>query len=245
MSVLIAPAIFLSSLAYSSVGLGGGSAYIAILYLFRMPITSIPALSLFFNITASSTALWRFGKEGYLNGGLALPFVISSVPFAFLGASLRLDDKTLSLVLAGSLALVSLLLFTRKPLILLRSPLKRKTFFLLALLVGATLGFLAAITGIGGGIFLAPILFLTGLGSARVVAATCSLFVLANSAAGFLAHSLHGRVEFSPLLYLGIAVLLGAQVGSFLGARKFSSPVLRKIFAGLLLTVSLKIGMEV
>lgn len=238
------PAIFFSSLAYSSVGLGGGSAYIAILYLFGFPIKGIPALSLFFNITASSTALWRFRKEGYFNGGLALPFIISSVPFAFLGASLRLNDKTLSLVLAATLALVSFLLFTRRPPVLLGSSLRKETFFLLALSVGGVLGFLAAVSGIGGGIFLAPVLFLTGLGSPRVEAATCSLFVLANSGAGFLAHSLHGRVEFSPLVYLGIAVLLGAQVGSFLGARKFSSPILRKILAGLLLTVSLKIGME-
>ncbi|GAI32681.1 unnamed protein product [marine sediment metagenome] len=99
--------------------------------------------------------------------------------------------------------------------------------------------------GIGGGVFLGPVLLLIGFASPKNIAGICSAFVLVNSVVGLLSHSLQGRVDLSVLFFLGLVVFAGAQVGSFLGTRKFSPLLLQRIFAFILLAVSLKLGIGI
>lgn len=241
----LAPVLFFISMAYTSVGLGGGSSYVAFLYLFGIPLAKIPAMALFFNITAASTAVYKFGREGYLKPRLVLPFLVASVPATFFAARLDLEERVLSLIFALVLFFISLFLIFKKKASEPRFHLKKKTNFLISFLLGALLGFLAGLMGIGGGVFLGPVMLLIGLVSPHYVAGTCSAFVLVNSTVGLFSHYLQGNVDFSVLLLLGIVVFGGARLGSFLGSKKFSPLLLQRIFAVFLLVASLKMGIGV
>ncbi len=242
---ILAPILFFIALAYTSVGLGGGSSYWASLYLFGIPSTTIPPIVLFFNIIAASVALYKFGKKGYFVPKLVYPFLFASVPATFFGARWHPDEKVLSIIFAVILFFIALILVFKKKEVKPRFSIDKKTTWLVSLFLGALLGFLAGIMGIGGGVFLGPVLLLIGFASPKYVAGTCSAFVLVNSVVGLLSHSLQGNVDFSALLFLGVAVFAGAQVGSFLGTRKFSPLILQRIFAFILLAVSLKLGVGI
>ncbi len=217
----------------------------ALFILFGIPLAKIPPIVLFFNITAASVALYRFSKRGYFVPKLVFPFLFASIPATFFGAWWHPDERLLSLIFAAALFSVALILLLKKKEVKARFAMDKKTTWLVSLFLGAFLGFLAGIMGIGGGIFLGPVLLLIGFASPKYVAGICSAFVLVNSAVGLLSHSLQGRVDLSALLFLGFAVFLGAQVGSFLGARKFSPLLLQRIFALILLAVSLKLGVGI
>lgn len=242
---ILIPLLFVVSLAYTSVGLGGGSSYIALLYLFGIPLAKIPPLVLFFNTTAASVALYRFGKRGYFVPELVFPFLLSSIPATYFGAQLRPNEQILSLIFAATLFSVALILIFKKEEVRARVSLNRRKVWCVSFFLGAFLGFLAGIMGIGGGVFLGPVLLLTGLSSPKYVAGTCSAFVLVNSVVGLISHYLLGRVDFSVLFLLGLAVFAGGQAGSFLGTRKFSPLLLQRIFAFILLAVSLKLGIGI
>ena len=242
---ILVPILFLVSLAYSSVGLGGGSSYVAFLYLFGIPLSKIPPLALFLNVIVASIALVRFNKSGYFKPKIVFPFLFASVPATFFGARWRPDEKVLSLIFAVVLFFIAFILLFKKKEIKARFSLDKKTTWLLSFVLGAFLGLLAGIMGIGGGILLGPVLILIGFASPKYIAGTCSAFVLVNSVIGLLSHYLQGRVHFSSLFFLGLAVFVGAQAGSFLGAKKFSPLLLQKVLAFILLAVSFKLGIEI
>jgi hypothetical protein len=242
---ILAPVLFLTALVYTSVGLGGGSSYVAVLFLFGIPLAKIPPIALFFNITAASIALYKFSKKGYFDPKLVLPFVIASVPATFLGARLSFEEKILTFIFAGVLFIMALILLLKKKEVKTRIFLDKKKVLLIAIPLGAVLGFLAGVMGIGGGIFLGPVLLLLGFASSKQAAGACSAFVLVNSVVGLTSHHLQGNVDFSVLLFLGLAVFIGAQVGSFLGTKRFSLLLLQRVFAILLLIVSLKLSMGI
>lgn len=244
-AIWIFPLLFFVALAYSSVGLGGGSSYVAFLYLFGIPLAKIPPIALFLNIIVASVALYRFHKAGYFKLQLVSPFLIGSIPATYFGAQLRPDDRVLSLVFASVLFCVALILLFKKRDVKPKFSFDKKTTWIVSFFVGSFLGLLAGIVGIGGGIFLGPVLLLIGFSSSKHIAATCSAFVLVNSAGGLLSHYVQANLDFSALLLLGFAVFFGGQIGAFLGSKKFSPPVLQRIFAFILLVVSLKLGVEV
>lgn len=163
----------------------------------------------------------------------------------FSGPLWELDEKVLSLIFALVLFFIALIILFKKKEAKARFSLDKKTIWVVSFLLGALLGFLAGIMGIGGGIFLGPAMLLIGLASSKYVASTCSAFVLVNSVVGLFSHYLQGRVEFSVLFFLGFAVFVGGQIGAILGAKKFSALLLQRIFAFILLAVSLKLGVEV
>lgn len=242
---IIIPLFFFVSLAYTSVGLGGGSSYVALLLLFGFPLTKIPPIALFLNIIAASVALYKFGKRGFFPPKLVFPLLLASVPATFLGAQLTLNENILMIIFAAVLPLLGLVLLLKKREIRPRFSLERKQTWVVSFFLGAILGFMAGIMGIGGGIFLGPVLLLVGMAASKEVAGICSAFVLVNSSIGLISHYLQGRVEFSALFALGVAVFLGAQIGSFLGSRKFSLLALQKIFAIILLIVSVKMAWRI
>jgi uncharacterized membrane protein YfcA len=242
---ILAPILFFIALVYTSVGLGGGSSYVALLILFGIPLAEIPPIALFFNITAASVAFYKFYKEGYFIPKLVFPFLVASIPATFFGARLNLGDKALSSIFAIVLFLMAVIILYKKKEVKASLSFDKRTTWLIAIGLGAILGFLAGIMGIGGGIFLGPVLLLIGLASSKQAAGACSAFVLVNSAVGLISHTLQGNVDFSVLFFLGVAVFVGAQVGSFLGTRKFSPLLLQRIFAFILLAVSLKLGIGI
>lgn len=217
----------------------------ALFILFGIPLAKIPPIVLFFNITAASVALYRFSKRGYFVPKLVFPFLFASIPATFFGAWWHPDERLLSLIFAAALFSIALILLLKKQEVKARFSMDKKATWLVSLFLGAFLGFLAGIMGIGGGVFLGPVLLLIGFASPKYIAGICSAFVLVNSAVGLLSHSLQGRVDLSALLFLGLAVFMGAQVGSFLGTRKFSPLLLQRIFALILLAVSLKLGVGI
>lgn len=242
---ILIPLFFLISVVYTSVGLGGGSSYVAVLVLLGLPLVKIPPIVLFLNILAASVALYRFSKKGYFVTKIVLPFLVSSIPATFFSSYWRPDERVLSLIFAGALLLVSLALFFKKKDVKRRISLGQKSTLAVSFLLGALLGFLAGVMGIGGGVFLGPVLLLIGMASPKQVAAICSAFVLVNSVVGLVSHSLSGGVDFLALGVIGLAVFAGAQIGSFLGSEKFSPLVLQRIFAVLLLSASLMLGFGV
>jgi uncharacterized membrane protein YfcA len=227
--LVLAPVFFVISFFYSSVGFAGGSSYIAVLVLVGVNLYTIPPVSLALNIIVSSAAFFNYLRAGHLSLRLSIPLLVS-VPFAFIGGSIVLPEKILTLVFVISLfsASAALLLSGRKRIIHQHEKMKKinlnftKTT-LITCPLGALLGSISGLVGIGGGIWLSPILIMSGLANPKEAAASASLFILTNSISGFIAHSITNSkdVDFDLIIPLSIVVLAGGILGSRLGALKF------------------------
>lgn len=227
--------MLLVAFLYASVGFGGGSGYLAVMSFFDIPaeITASTALSL--NVIVAGVALVNFSRRGHLQPRLLWPFVITSIPFAFIGGTIPLQQGTYQVLLNVVLALVALrLLFSRpneNPGQLPQIPSNP-----LALFAGALLGLLSGMLGLGGGIFLSPVILLADWGTPQQAAASSAGFILLNSISGLLGRALAGSLQFGQygglLLILGI---VGGLAGSFVGARYLSGAVIRKLLGIVLL----------
>lgn len=223
--LILSPLFFIVSFFYSSVGFGGGSSYIAILVLVGINLYTIPQIALALNILVSSIAFINYLKAGHLSFKLSVPLLIS-VPFAFIAGSIVLPEDVSIIIFAISLfAASATLLFSTKPIINLHEKIRKKNLniiktSLITSPLGASLGSIAGLVGIGGGIWLSPILILTGLANPKQAAGTASLFILTNSISGFIAHSIKKEVNFELIIPLAIVVIVGSILGSWLGAFK-------------------------
>lgn len=239
---ILIPLFFLTALLYSSAGLGGGSTYLALLVLFGFSYTSIPLFALSCNILVVSGGFWHFYRAGHFRLKNVLPFLMSSIPFAYLGGRLVIGQKIFSLLLALSLICAALHLFFKDQEKTLQT-VSWKQVYILGLPLGALIGFLSGLIGIGGGIFLSPLLLLLRWANSKQAAAAASLFILVNSISGLLGQFSKGA-SFEPLsllLPLLMAVFLGSQIGARWGAFQISKFTLQKISAGILLFSSLRI----
>lgn len=233
---------------YAAVGFGGGSSYSAILIESDLSWELVPLLSLLCNIVVVSGGVYHYSKAGSLNLKFALPLISASVPAAFLAGSVRLNEPVFMSILAAAL-LVSgvLMLLDRRWQAASASGERQARAGVRSLLVlGLLLGGLAGITGIGGGIYLAPVLHFFRLAKARTVAATASLFILVNSIAGFGGQlsKLGGQAEIllgSSYLFLPLAVLLGGQLGSRVGAVVLPAAPIRRLTGLLVVIVAARI----
>ena len=226
--LVLAPIFFIISFFYSSVGFAGGSSYIAVLVLVGVNLYAVPPISLALNIIVSSSALFNYLRAGHLSLRLSIPLLIS-VPFAFIGGSIVLPEKILTFIFVISLfcASAALLLSGRK--LTLQYEKRRKLNLdltkttLITCPLGALLGGISGLVGIGGGIWLSPILIMSGLANPKEAAASASLFILTNSISGFIAHYINNikNIDFDLLMPLSVIVLFGGILGSRLGAFKF------------------------
>ncbi|MGE9266913.1 MAG: sulfite exporter TauE/SafE family protein [Verrucomicrobiales bacterium] len=231
---------FLAATAHSSVGLGGGSSYTAIMALSGLSTALIPSISLSLNLIATSIGAFHFIRHGHARWPLVLPFLVFSLPAAYLGGSLTLPRAIFYPLLLASLLLMAWQLL-REATPASDSPRQftsRQQLFI-SLFIGAVLGFLAGAVGIGGGIYLVPLIILLGLSGEKEAAACGAIFIWLNSAAGLLARSQDLRPEVSELLPLALAVILGSSLGSKLGASRLPVRSLQRILAGVLLLASL------
>jgi len=212
--------IFVGASLYTSVGHGGATVYTAILTLFGFAIAPLVTLVLVMNIVAATIAWVMFGQAGFLRWRLLLPFLVTSVPFAYLGGLLPLSGREQAVVLglallAGS---IRLLFFAKPPSLNVR--IAGAAYYAFAAAVGALLGFMAGATGIGGGIFLSPILIALGWANVKEAASVASAFIVLNSLAGLTARLPRTPIEPHYVAPFVAIVVAGALIGSFMGARR-------------------------
>lgn len=226
---------FATALLYSSVGFGGGSTYNALLALAGFDYRLLPLVSLVCNVVVVSGGTLRFARAGVVPWRKALVLSLVAAPLAFLGGLTPIRQETFLFVLGLSLVGAGLALFVPRAPDLDARPTPAARYMALA---AAPLGYLAGLVGIGGGIFLAPILHLTRWANARQIAATTSLFILINSVAGIAGQlAKNGPERFaealSGALPLLVAVVLGGQLGSLLALRLLPERVIRWLTAAL------------
>ena len=237
---------FVTATLYSSVGFGGGSTYLALLLLWGVPYYIFPAIALLCNIFVVSGNCFNYIRAGNLNLKLLIPYLIGSVPLAFIGGSLQVDKDLFEILLFLVLSIAGiLLLFKFKSYDDNKSDYK-KIPFIVSLFIGSLLGFISGIVGIGGGIFLSPILFLLRAGKPQHIVTTASIFILINSLSGIVGQLTKNAVfnEISSYWVLLLAVIIGGQLGNFLNLKLFSTKILALLTAVLVIFVAIRIGLK-
>ena len=234
---------FFTALAYAMVGFGGGSTYTALLVLAGTDYTILPAISLACNITVVTGSTFRFARAGLIRWRRLILLCSASIPMAWLGGLVALPERVFVAVLGLALLASAIALVFRNPSPAGSAP--RLPRWSEPVLGGST-GFLAGLVGIGGGIFLAPLLHLVRWGPAREIAAAAAFFILVNSLAGLAgqAQRLAGSGEIDTLLAywpLLPAVLIGGQIGVWIGRNKASDLWLIRLTALLVLFVALRL----
>jgi len=212
--------ILIGAALYTSVGHGGATVYTAILTLFSFAIAPLVTLVLVMNIVAAAIAWVMYQQAGFLRPRLLLPFVVTSVPSAYLGGLLPITGRTQAILLGLALlaAAIRLLFFAKTPSLDLR--IRGIAYYAIAAAMGALLGFLAGATGIGGGIFLSPILIALGWANVKEAASVASAFIVLNSIAGLIARLPRTPIEPHYVAPFVAIVIIGALLGSFMGARR-------------------------
>jgi len=230
----LAAIFFLVALLYASVGLGGGSSYTAILSIVGATYLSIPTVSLSLNVAVTSIGSLNFMRAGHARWSLIVPFLISSMPLAYVGGSLALPQQAFTILLLVSLLFVLLRIYlpAATQVITILSQRKR---IAISLVAGSVLGFIAGAVGIGGGIYLVPLILLLGLGTAQQAAVAGAIFVWVNSVIGLIARIQSDRVDLSFMLPLLIAVLFGGWLGSRLGAKMLPAIIIERILGVVIL----------
>ena len=238
---ILVPFFLLAAILYSSVGHGGASAYLAILVLAGFPRGAIAPTVLALNILVTLLGTINYYRAGHFDARLLFPFILTSIPAAFLGGSLHVSEQTLSIILGLTLLVAGLrfVIFT-KP-VAAKQFLSRKLLFGVGLPVGFVLGFLAGLIGIGGGIFLSPMLLIMGWADAKKTAALSATFILLNSLSGLTAHIIKGVADWSLLGTLAVTVLIGGGVGSYIGAFRLLPITLQRILGLVLLAAAFKL----
>ncbi len=219
------------ALIYASVGFGGGSGYLAVLALYAIPYPEMRLTALVCNIIVVTGGTLLFISKKELPIRKVLPLVITSVPAAFAGAILHISEHTFYLLLGCSLLLAGVTLWLRTPPLSGQSEAPIKPNYLRDGLLGGGIGFLSGMVGIGGGIFLAPILHLLQWDTPRRIAATASFFILINSISGITGQlsTLPTGIDYSHIGILGLAVLIGGQIGSRVSSAKLSQLAVRRL----------------
>ncbi len=225
------------------VGFGGGSTYLALLVLFSVPYEVVPKVALVCNLIVVSGGCYFFFKRGYFSPRKVLPFVVTSIPAAFLGGSIPIGKAAFLWLLGISLLVASFRMLLKDHDFTGTSRLSWAQAWWIGIPVGAVLGILSGMVGIGGGIFLFPVLYLLGWAHAKEAAAAASFFILVNSVAGLVGQFSKNSslAELSLLLPLAVAVFLGGQLGSRIGSGQLSKVVLQRIAGFLILAVSVRV----
>jgi len=244
--IILSIFFFITAIFYSSVGFGGGTTYLALMLIWDIPYYIFPIIALICNIIVVSGNSINYIRSGNLNLKLLTPYLIGSIPFAFFGASISITKELFEillfviLIIAGIFLLIESKSFNNDQIKINSIP------KIMSLLIGSIIGFTSGIIGIGGGIFLSPILFLMKAGYPKQIATTASLFILINSIFG-VAGQLTKDIVFDEFLNfwpLFIAVLIGGQIGNFLNIKFLSGKTLAIITSLLVIFVAIRMGLR-
>lgn len=238
-TLLILLAIFLVAVLYSSVGHGGASGYLAVMaFLVVAPEVTRPT-ALVLNLFVASIGTIQFYRAGHFSWRIFLPFAASSIPMALVGGMIHLPTNVYKIVLGVVLCLAAIRLAVK----LKNDDEANEPPISACLLIGAVIGLLSGLVGVGGGIFLTPVLLLMRWAETRVAAGVSVLFILVNSAAGLIGQYSRGALESLPSeVWIWIAAAVaGGMIGSTLGSRKFNSITLRRVLAAVLVFAGLKL----
>jgi len=244
--IILSIFFLITSILYSSVGFGGGSTYLALMLIWEIPFYIIPILALCCNIIVVSGNSINYIRSGNFSLNLLLPYLMGSVPLAFFGASLSISKELFEILLFVILTIAGILLLNRSKFFdnnkIKINQIPKK----ISVLIGCVIGFISGIVGIGGGIFLSPILFLIKAGYPKQIATTASLFILINSifgVAGQLTKDivLNQFLNFWPLF---LVVFMGGQIGNFLNIKFLSNKTLSLITSLLVIFVAIRMGLK-
>ena len=235
--LLIIVAIFVVAVLYSSVGHGGASGYLAVMAFLSVAPTVTRPTALVLNLFVASIGAIQFYRAGHFSWKLFWPFAVTSIPFAFLGGMITLPTNVYKVLLGLVLLFAAFRLawsFSKDV-----DPVPPKIW--IALICGAAMGLLSGLVGVGGGIFLTPLLLLMNWSETKTAAGISALFILVNSASGLLGNYQQVSALPSDVWFWIAAAVAGGIVGSLLGSRKFDSLVLRRVLAAVLLFAALKL----
>lgn len=238
MDYLFLVSLFVVAFLYSSVGHGGGTGYLALLALFGMAPAFMKPTALMLNVFVSAIAFFSYYKAGYFRWKLIFPFLITSIPFAYLGAQIRVDVSTYKIILG-----IFLLLTVARMILVPKAVTETcaKISLAPALLIGAVLGLFSGMIGIGGGIILSPLLILFHWATVKESATASALFIFMNSLAG-LTGIATGGFSLEPRIVGWVMVgIAGGLAGSYLGSFRIKSNNLQFMLAGVLLVASIKL----
>jgi len=244
--IILSFLFLLTATLYSSVGFGGGSTYLALLLIWDVPYLIFPVIALFCNIIVVSGNCFNYIKAGNINFKILTPYLMSSIPFAFIGGSLSIDKDFFEILLFIILTLAGIMLLLKFKSFDEKIEVYKKIPKIIAILIGGTIGFISGVVGIGGGIFLSPILLLVRVDSAKNIATAASLFILINSISGLAGQftktsTINGIYDYWPLFLL---VLLGGQIGNFLNLKIFPTRMLALITSALVIFIAIRIGLK-
>jgi uncharacterized protein len=229
--VLLCCGMLLASFVYASVGHGGASAYLAAMALAGLAPAEMRPIALALNILVSSLAAWKFWRAGYFRWRLFWPFAAVSVPFAYLGGAISLPGHVYKIVVGVVLLYAAWQLWRSGRAGEEMRPV-REPPIALAIAIGAGLGLLSGLTGVGGGIFLSPLLLMLGWAGTKQTSAVSAPFILVNSIAGLAAGFVAGTAALpSATWILGGVVLVGGWLGAEYGSRRFANPLVRRVLS--------------
>lgn len=240
MEVLIVVCIFIIALMYSSVGHGGASGYLAVMAIFSVSPAEMRYTALLLNLFVSGISFIQYYRAGFFLPKIFLPFVIGSIPMSFIGATITLEPFWYNHILAVCLLFAVLRILWKQK----SENETRKNFpWVAGVFIGAGIGLLSGMIGIGGGILLSPVLLLMRWASIKETAAVSAPFIFVNSAAGLF--GLTDNFISPPHIYSWILVaILGGFCGAYFGSTKLSSAAVRKILATVLTIAVIKLFLK-
>ena len=244
--IILSIFFFVTALIYSSVGFGGGSTYLAILLIWGVPYTIFPIIALVCNIIVVSGNSINFIRSKNINFNLLFPYLIGSIPFAFIGGSIKIEKSLFEILLfcvllaAGIFLLIESKSFNKEQIKINKIP------RLISISFGSIIGFMSGIVGIGGGIFLSPLLFLMKAGYPKHITSSASLFILINSIFGIAGQLTKDQVLNQVITYwpLFLSVLIGGQIGSLLNIKFLSNKILALLTSFLVIFVAIRMGIK-
>ena len=238
---------FVTALIYSSVGFGGGSTYLALLLLWGVPYQIFPIIALACNIIVVSGNSFNYIKAGNFNFKLLFPYLIGSIPFAFIGGSMQIEKELFEIILFFVLATAGVLLLFNFKSYKDNSTSYKALPLYISIIIGTLLGFISGIVGIGGGIFLSPILYLFRAANPKHITVAISLFILINSIFGIIGQLSKNQnlFDIKEYLFLLLVVFVGGQIGNILNLKLFSTKILALITSLLVIFVAIRLGLNI
>ena len=244
--IILSILFFVTAILYASVGFGGGSTYLALMLIWDIPYYIFPVIALICNIFVVSGNSFNYIKAGNLNLKLLIPYLIGSIPLAFIGGSLPIEKNIFEIFLFIVLAIAGTLLLINFKSYDDNESTYRNIPIFISILIGGILGFVSGVVGIGGGIFLSPILFLIKAAKPKHIVTAASLFILINSISGVLGQLTKNIVlsDISSYWYLFLIVIIGGHIGNFLNLKMFPTRLLALITSTLVLFVAIRMGIK-